>query len=147
MKFYESIVISAPIDRVFETWADVESYSEWADPVLERTKLTEGPVGVGTKFHCVDQWPGRQMEFKMEITEYEKNRLFGASWSKPMEGRWSTQFTQEGNGTLLEFAIEMKPPFLMRLLSPIMRRYARRENAKFMQNFKQLVESSASETS
>ena len=141
MKFHETLTVSAPADEVFRHWSDVEKYHEWADPVIERTKLTDGPIGVGTRFKCIDQWPGRKAEFEMEITEFDpEQRKLGAQWFKPMEGNWTSTISETEEGAFLEFDIEMKPPLIMRLLSPIMRRYAIKENAKFMNSFKQRVE-------
>jgi len=136
----DTITINKPIGEVFNAWTDVEKYSEWADPVISRKKLTSGPVGVGTRFICVDKWPGRQVEFEMEITEYEKEKRFGAKWFKPMEGTWSSDLTEDEDGTTLFFEIEMHLPLLMRLLTPIMKRFAFKQNRAFMQNFKRRLE-------
>jgi uncharacterized membrane protein len=60
MKFNDSITIFRPAGQVFACWSDVERYPEWAEPVIERRKLTDGPVGVGSRFHAVDQWAWAQ---------------------------------------------------------------------------------------
>ena len=142
MRFKESIVINRPIDEVFTQWADVEKYAEWAAPVVERRKLTTGPIGPGTGFHAVDQWPGRKAEFEMEITEFEENRRLGARWFKPMEGRWSSQLTEKSAGTQLDFEIEMQLPLMMRLFSPFLKRWVKKQNRAFMESFKARVEGS-----
>lgn len=140
MKVKESITIKAPIEKVFDHWTDVERYSEWADPVIQREKLTKGPVRSGSRFHCIDKWPGKEVEFEMEITEYERNKRFGAQWFEPMKGSWSSRLSEVGHGTLLEFEIDMQLPLMMRLLAPVMKRYARNENRKFMKSFKEKME-------
>lgn len=140
MKLKDAITIHKPVDIVFQAWTDVEKYPEWADPVISRQKITKGPVGLGTKFHCVDKWPGRQVEFEMEITVFKNNKRFGAKWFKPMEGQWISSFTEVDDGTQLNFEIEMRLPLMMRILTPIMRNYAVRQNRKFMQSFKLRLE-------
>lgn len=141
MRVVDSISINRPIDEVFALWADVEGYPRWADPVVERRKLTDGPVSVGTKFRAIDQWPGRRVEFEMEITEFVPNERLGARWSEPMEGEWSSELTETPDGTRLHFEIEMRLPLAMRLLSPIMKWWAKRANRKFMRSFKVWLES------
>lgn len=141
MKFSDSIVIDRPLDAVFAQWTDVEKYPEWAGPVLQRKKLTDGPVAVGTRFRAADKWPGRRVEFDMEITEYVENEQFGARWFEPMEGSWTSRLSEVDGGTLLDFEIEMELPLVMRLLSPFMKWWAGRQNRRFMESFKRHVES------
>jgi uncharacterized protein YndB with AHSA1/START domain len=140
MRITQSIEIAAPLEQVFEQWTDVERYHEWSPAVIDRQKLTRGPVGVGTRFRAVDQWPGYKAEFEMEITAYQKHELFGARWFKPMEGAWIGQFTATTGGTRLDFDIELRPPLLIRFLSPLFRRWAERTNYAFMVSFKESVE-------
>ena len=97
------MVINKPIDKVFTLWTDVEKYAEWAAPVIERKKLTEGPTRIGTRFHATDQWPGRKAEFDMEITEFETNKRFGTKWYEPMEGSWTSLLIETSDGTRLDF--------------------------------------------
>ena len=137
----DSITIDAPVKKVFAVWSDIERYSDWADPVLLREKLTDGPTRIGTRFKCVDRWPGREVTFEMEITEYEDNKRLGASWSKPMKGQWTSSLTPSEGGTRLDFKMEVRLPFPMRLLAPVMKRYARKQNRLFMLELKSQLES------
>ena len=140
MKLYDSVTIKAPAEKVFEVWSDVERYPEWAGPVLERRKLTEGPVRIGSMFRAVDQWPGRRMEFDMEITEFEENKRFGARWSEPMAGNWTSSLTETADGTRLDFEMETRLPPVMRLFSPILKPWAEKQNAQFMAALKHRLE-------
>lgn len=141
MKIKETIFIKKPVEIVFNNWADVERYPDWADPVIERTKLTDGPIGIGTKFHAIDKWPGRKAVFDMEITEFEQHKRLGAKWFKPMEGNWTSRLTKTDEGTKLDFEIEMKLPPVMNLFSPILKGWAEKQNRRFMESFKEFVES------
>lgn len=51
MQFENEIVIDRPADGVFAYWADLERVPERAATVIERRKLSDGPVGVGSRFH------------------------------------------------------------------------------------------------
>ncbi len=140
MKFKESIFINKPIEQVFKLWVAVERYPDWVVPVIERKKLTEGPMRIGTKFHAIDKWPGRKAEFDMEITELEQNKRLCARWFKPMEGNWTSQLTETNEGTKLDFEIEMNLPPLMNFFSPLLLGWAKKQNQKFMESFKHFVE-------
>lgn len=140
MKLEDSITIRRPVNRVFAMWADIEHYADWAAPVIERKKLTEGPVGVGTRFHAVDQWPGRKAEFEMEVTEFEQNKRLGARWFKPMEGSWSSQLKETPEGTQLDFQMEMNLPPIMKIFSPLLKPWAKKQNRGFMVSLKHHLE-------
>jgi len=55
-------VVRRPVGEVFGAWADLERAPEWAAPVLERRKLTDGPVGPGTRLLARDRFPGRTID-------------------------------------------------------------------------------------
>ena len=97
MRMSRTLSIEAPIERVFDCWADLERASEHQKPVLERTQLTDGPVGEGTRFSALDQWPGRKVSFEMEITTHERPGRLAARWDEPMNGSWNTRFRSEGD--------------------------------------------------
>ena len=73
-------VARAP-DEVFALWADLERSTEYSAATIERRKVTPGPIGVGTRYHAVDRWPGRTVTFTVEVTAFEPPRRMAASWS------------------------------------------------------------------
>jgi hypothetical protein len=108
--------------------------------VIERRQLSDGPIGAGTRFHAIDQWPGRRVEFEVEITEFEPSRRLTASWSEPMPGGWAAEFDATGEGTVLHFEAEMHPRGVMGLLAPLMGFWARRQTRTFVADFKRWAE-------
>lgn len=143
MEVEGAITVQRPIAHVFEGFANLERSGEYAAPVIERRKLTEGPLGVGTTFHAVDKWPGRKVEFTVEITKFEPNRLLAASWSDPMPGGWEARFEEVADGTRVTFRAAMKPKGVVGLLAPIMKLWAARANREFLSSFKRWSESGA----
>ncbi len=141
MELSYEITINRPIDEVFSYWADLERAGEWAAPVIERRKLTEGPVGVGTKYKAVDQFPGRRVEFIVEVTAYEPGQFMAASWTKPMAGGWEARFSEAEQGTRLAIHAVMKPSGILKLLAPIMSGWAKQAMLKDLGKFKELLES------
>ena len=80
MHLSESVVIAVPIETAFDGWADLERSPEHQEPTISRTQLTDGPIRKGTRFSAVDQWPGRKVQFEMEITEFDRPTRLGARW-------------------------------------------------------------------
>jgi uncharacterized protein YndB with AHSA1/START domain len=140
MRMQAHTTIELTPERVFELFADLERSTEYSAPVIERRQLTEGPLQAGTRFHAVDRWPGRTVEFEVEYTEYEPPTRLVASWTEPMPGGWSADLTPDGGGTLLTFEAEMRPSGVMGLLAPLLGFWARRQTRTFLADFKHWAE-------
>ncbi|MDX1511285.1 MAG: SRPBCC family protein [Nitriliruptorales bacterium] len=144
MRVDGSIMISAPVETVFDGWADLERAAEHQAPTKERRKLTDGPVGAGTRYAAVDRWPGRDVAFEMEITEYDRPSHLAAEWFEPMSGSWSADFVEASSGTTkMDFVATIEPGGFMALLAPLMRPWARRQLASGLVAFKDWVEAEA----
>ncbi|MDX1684477.1 MAG: SRPBCC family protein [Saprospiraceae bacterium] len=140
MKLSTEILIARPLEDVFAYWADLERAGEWAAPVIERRKLTEGPVRVGSQFLAIDQFPGQRVEFIVEVTAFQPNELMAATWNKPMKGGWKATFSPHPEGTRLHVEAEMIPTGFLKLLSPILMPWAKRAMKKDFSAFKQRLE-------
>jgi uncharacterized protein YndB with AHSA1/START domain len=137
----ESVVIRAPIERAFDCWADLERAAEHQKPTIDRTRLSDGPVGKGTRYSAVDQWPGRKVEFEMEITDFDRPSRIGARWDEPMGGSWDSVFSQVGPNTRMDFETTIEPSGLMGLFTPLMKPWARRQLRDGLDSFRSWVES------
>lgn len=57
VKHEHSVTIEAPADEVYEVVSDFRRHTEWNYQPQEITKVTEGPVDVGTVFHTKEEYP------------------------------------------------------------------------------------------
>lgn len=135
------VTIGAPIHQAFDGWAALERSPEHQKPTIERTRLSDESLGVGTRYRAVDRWPGRNVSFEMEITGYQRPLLMSARWEKPMTGLWIARFTEEAVGTRMEFETTIEPTGLMGLMEPLMRPWARKQLAEGLESFRRWVES------
>jgi len=78
----EEIVIDRPADEVFAFVTTPENDQEWVSTAVERRRLTEGPIRVGSRIRAVDKFLGRRIESTFEVTEREPN----ARWTIRLEG-------------------------------------------------------------
>lgn len=141
MEFSHTIEVGRPLREVFSYWVDLERSPEWAAPVIERRKLTEGPTGVGTRFLAVDRFPGRKVEFELEIVAYEPNELMAAKWFEPMGGGWEAAFAGTDTGCEVILTSSMHPTGVMKVLSPLIAPWAKRQMRKDLESFKRRLES------
>ena len=144
MELEATTVIERPIGEVFERWSEVERYPEWFDMTVERRKITEGAIDVGTKYLAVDKLPpGRRVETTLEITSYQPNELVAARLSEPINATWEAMFEETGGGTRMTFHTVANPSGWQRLFAPLMSGWARRQLQKGLDRFKASVESEA----
>ena len=141
MHLAQSVTVGAPIDKTFDCWAALERSSEHQKPTIDRTKLTDGPIGVGTRYSAVDQWPGRKVSFEMEITSYERPVQISVRWDQPMNGSWTARFSESGGQTAMEFETSIEPGGIMGLLAPLMKPWANRQLRDGLASFARWVES------
>jgi len=141
MNLTHSVTIGASVEQAFDCWAALERSPEHQKPTIERTRLTDGPVGVGTRYSAIDQWPGRKVEFEMEITSYDRPFQMSARWHEPMDGTWSARFDSNGGRTVMEFETSIEPTGVMGFIAPLMKPWARRQLSEGLASFGNWVES------
>lgn len=78
MKLAVSKVINRPPAVVFQFYAvnHLRNHPRW-DGKMELCQLTDGPIGVGTRFHRRHARVGTPIEGTMDVVEFEPERAFG----------------------------------------------------------------------
>jgi uncharacterized protein YndB with AHSA1/START domain len=69
LEFENAITINRPVSEVFEFVADPQNFPRWNYYVLTVSKLSGGPIGIGTAYHQVRKTD--QQDFS--ITEFERD--------------------------------------------------------------------------
>ena len=138
----DEFVIGHQVDSVFSHFA-VGQRTEWVRGAVEREKLTDGPVGKGTKFRAVDELGGRRLEAIDEITVYEENRVLSESWDGKFPGNSEIRFADENGSTRVRRHIEINPSGLFRLLAPLMKPLVKRELNRDLARFREWIASEA----
>lgn len=73
INFIKTILISRPVSEVYAYLADLEHTPEWNWAITETTKITPGPVAVGTRYRQTRSVPRSATE-DLRITVLEPNR-------------------------------------------------------------------------
>ncbi len=145
VKEHGSVIIRRPIEEVFAYVTDLTHSAAWQAQLLEARKLTDGPVGVGTRYVFVRQFMGRKMEAANEFVAYEPNRKVQFRFaSGPMQGQGTYLFEATPDGTKVTSIVEMQPGGLSRLATPLIAASLRREIAAGLPVLKELLERQAS---
>jgi uncharacterized protein YndB with AHSA1/START domain len=140
----ESIVINRPVEEVFAFVADQTNGPRWQDGLLEVRRITNGPVGVGTKHTAARKFLGRKMELTNEYIKYEPNRRVtfkGESGSMRFETSYLTESTT--NGTKLTCQMQVEQGGLFGLAEPMIAKSFKRDFEANFRTLKALLESQA----
>jgi hypothetical protein len=137
-----SVRIERSPEDVFDSVSDPRSELEWNPKVRVMEKLSDGPIGVGTRFRA--KWTKSPM-LELEITRYDRP----SGWSYRNGGAIAVNLDitleslDDGRATQLRSRFDATPHGPMRLIFPLLLAGLRREEARNMQLIKQRVESAA----
>jgi uncharacterized protein YndB with AHSA1/START domain len=136
-----SVTVSRPAQDVFDYLADGTHNREWRSGVIEieRTTATDGP---GASYRQVLSGPGgRRIDGDYRITTFDPpKRLEFAVTAGPARPTGLFELTEKPDGgTLVRFALDLRPAGLMRLMTPMISRQMRSEVAQ-LDTLKTLLE-------
>lgn len=73
--FQLTVDIHRPPAEVFAFIAEPRNMPQWYEAVDNVTKATDGPNGIGARYHVTRSLPGGPAHNDVEVTEHEPNRL------------------------------------------------------------------------
>ena len=136
----ESIVIKRPIEDVFAFLSNMEN-SPLYGRTIKTTKVSEGPVSVGTEFREEGKLVGRRITGLVEVTEFDPPARF--SYTNRMGNileRAHFTFEEAGGGTRASLAGDAEMGRLGELLAPVVSRMMSREVQSLFNRVKVVLE-------
>jgi uncharacterized protein YndB with AHSA1/START domain len=125
--------IEAPIERVFDYVADARNEPTWLPGAQKVEKVTDGDVGLGTRFEGVYARAGK---VSLEIVAFEPpHRLTFRADSRIVKFDDEIELTDGGGRTELRARMSAQPKGVMRLMSPLM---AKTMRSQFEANWEHL---------
>ena len=141
MKVEAAITIHQTPEVVFPYLSDPEKMIQWM-PVKNVRLLTDGPVGVGSKFSLTASFLGQSAEIITEITAYDEPKLLAfkaPSGPVPFERGYTLSPTDEG--TQLVMVAEGEPGGFFKLAQPLLASAVNKQVHDQLNKLKQLLES------
>jgi uncharacterized membrane protein len=100
MKFEESVVIEKPLDIVFSFATDLGNNHLWQTDVLEVEQTSDGPIGLGATYRCVNTFMGKRIETEGRVALFEpESKCTFQFLSGPVTGQSSYVFERIAGGT------------------------------------------------
>jgi len=132
-----SVILGCAPEEAFDYLSDLRAELEWNPKCESMEKLTEGPVGLGTRYRA--KWKSSP-SVELEIVAYERPRGWTAHNGGPIEVTFSCRLEPEPEGTRLEASFEPTPHGWFRLVFPLFLVMMRREEKVNMGLLRDAVE-------
>jgi uncharacterized membrane protein len=137
----QSVDIARPLEEVFAFVANSANDALWGSNLVQVTKVSPGPVGVGSRFRYKVRFAGREFELVREITEYEPNRRHAVKTiSGPLRFGGVRTFEAIPGGTRLTLTGGGRAGGFFGLAEPLVARAAQRSLRTDLATLKRLLE-------
>ena len=136
-----SVIIKAPIEKVWAYEDDVNNATKWSSNIVEAKLTSPGPTRVGTTYAYIIQVIGQKMETTGEITAYDPPRT--SAWKSikspfPMSG--STVLESVEGGTRVKQTIDAQPGGFFKLAEPLLVKQQQSQMEADLAKLKQILE-------
>ena len=138
------IEIERAAQDVFDFVADERNEPTYNPNMLSSTKITDGPIGVGTRFAAVHRTRGRPVEMIIEVTEYDRpRRLASHTTMRGADVHGMLTFEPVGAHTRMEWTWNVRPNRLGWLIAPVVRALGSRQERSCWTGLKRVLEQHA----
>jgi carbon monoxide dehydrogenase subunit G len=141
--FTGKTTIDCPINEVFDFISDLRNGPKMNEDILSVEKLSEGPIGVGSKFKETKVIRGRNAEAMIEVVQFEANKAFSAqSEVNGLKVTYHYQLSEGNNGTIVKFQCEVKTSgLIMTLTKPLITKILKKEDGDHLTYIRRALES------
>jgi uncharacterized protein YndB with AHSA1/START domain len=135
-----STLIKRRPEDVFDYLVDLRNELEWNPGVVSMEKLTDGPIGVGTRY--VAKWKQSQ-RIEVECVAFDRPHRWTYTNGGPVTVTFTATLTPHQTGTRLVASFDARPRGWMRLVFPVFVLVMKRQERANMVNIRRTLERSA----
>ena len=137
------ILIDRPVALVFDYVADQRNEPIYNPRMLRSEKITDGPIGLGTRFRATARSGRRVVEMLIEITEYDRPRRLGSRTTmSSVDVNGGLTFEPIDGATRMSWSWQVSPRGPLLLLGPLVARLGRRQEQRIWTGLKTQLERS-----
>ena len=137
----EHIARSHP--EVWNFFVDYENASKWMPDIVRLEKITDGPVGKGTKFRETRRMGKKEHTVTLEITEFDEGRRYaGTVEEMGIRGTYTYEFEPRGSETEVSLTAEISGRGMAKLMVPLAKRAMVKIDGDQLARLKRAVEHS-----
>jgi Polyketide cyclase / dehydrase and lipid transport len=141
LSYRTEMVIGIAPEQLFDYCSDLRNELQWNPKVKDLEKLTDGPVGVGTRYRA--RWANSGPTI-VEIVRFDRPRSWETNaTARGMDTRFRGTVTDAAPGARYTADLELRPRRLAWLVAPLALVAMRRQDQKNMHRIREALESSA----
>ena len=139
LSYRTEAVIRRPPEDVFDYCSDLRTELQWNPKAKYVEKLTDGPVGVGTRYRA--QW-SNSGPATVEVVQFDRPRRWEThATARGMSIRFQGIVTDVAPGARYTASLELHPKRLARLVAPLALLAMRRQDQQNMHRIREALES------
>jgi uncharacterized protein YndB with AHSA1/START domain len=122
MAHYKGTIPSPrPAADVFAYMANFANVADWDPTVAEAKPLQQGEPGLGSRFHVLVRWLGRENAFEYEITEFDPpRRLVLRAENSTSVSEDTVEVVARGPGSEMTYDARVSLKGAARLIDPVL---------------------------
>ena len=117
-----TLTVRAPLPAVVEYLTDFARAEEWDPGTVSCTKITDGPVAVGTEWRNVSEFRGKETTLTYRLERVEDRRLVFVGRNKTATSTDDLTFAESGDGTTVTYSAHVVFHGLARLADPFVKK-------------------------
>jgi carbon monoxide dehydrogenase subunit G len=136
-------VTADPAD-VFTYLSDFTNTEQWDPGTVRTTRVDNGRLGEGAKFHNVSKFAGRETELDYELsTMTPTSHLVFTGKNKTVTSADDLSFVPNGSGTAITYEARFEFHGVARLVEPVLRLALERVADKTVEQMRRTLEAAA----
>ncbi len=132
-----SVVIRCTAEEAFDYLSDHRAELEWNPKCQVMEKITDGPVGLGTRYRA--KWRSSPY-VEVETTQFQRPQTWTVHNGGPIEVTLTCRLEPIREGTRLHAEFEPRPHGWFRLIFPLFLLFIRREERANMAHIREALE-------
>lgn len=137
--------IDVKVKSLFEFLSNVANAAQYIDNIKSGEKLTEGAIGVGTRFSETRIMNGKEATTELEVREYEPYSRFAiGSESEGIDVNYVYTLSAEKGGTRIMLNAEIAASGLKKMMLPMVAGILKKEDAEHLKKVKAVLENEKS---
>jgi carbon monoxide dehydrogenase subunit G len=121
MKLQRTVETKAAPAVVFAYLSDFTHTNEW-DPGTVHTELTSGDGGVGTKYHNVSKFMGRETELTYEVVQHQPDYRFALRGeNSSVIANDTMEISRSGAGSTVTYTADFEFKGIGKLVAPLLK--------------------------
>jgi len=133
-------VARSPKD-VFQFVTDSANAPKVSDSVIRMEKLTDGPMGVGTRYQETRLMDGKEQQAVLEVVAFENGSRYSVrNETQGIETVYQYEFSPENDGTRIVLTCNVNAKGLKKAMVPVVVNILKKEDGDHLQRLKSTME-------